>query len=159
LFVTSVLRNLNAVAAGSNALVGAVSLMGQSLFYPQSVAGYYPPTYPLPGFTALVGPEFNGMNSSSGVARLNWVNGISWGLVMDPGVTLDLSPFVSLAADPSGAALVQAVNNTFMAGQMPQAVQTAVTSTIASMPAYAASLRVANAIYLTATSGLYQVQH
>jgi hypothetical protein len=132
--------------------------MSQSLFYPQSVAGYYPPSYPLPGYTTLLGPEFNIMNSSSGLYRVNWINGISWGGVTGGGVNLDLSPFVALAADPTGAALVQAVNNAFMAGQMPQAMQTAVVGAVTSLP-YSATSRVASAIYLTATSGLYQVQH
>ena len=158
LFMTSVLRNLNVSASGSNGLEGPMWLMSQSLFYPQSVAGYYPPSYPLPGFSALLGPEFNTVNSSSGLNRVNWVNGISWGAVTGGGVTLDLSPFIALAADPSGIALVQAVNNAFMAGQMPEAMQTAVSGAIASMP-YSAGSRVASAIYLTATSGLYQVQH
>ncbi len=158
LFMTSVLRNLDVSASGSNGLVGPLSLMSQSLFYPQSVAGYYPPSYPLPGSSSLLGPEFDVMNSSSGLDRVNWVNGISWGGVAGGGVTLDLSPFVALAADPTGAALVQAVNNAFMAGQMPEAIQTAVAGAVTSMP-YSAASRVASAIYLTATSGLYQVQH
>ena len=158
LFMTSVLRNLDVSASGSNGLVGPLSLLGVSLFYPQSVAGYYPPTYPLPGSSSLLGPEFDTMNSSTGLARVNWLNGISWGGVASTGVDLDLSPFVALAADPSGAALVQAVNNAFMAGQMPQAMQTAVAGAVTSTP-YSAASRVASAIYLTATSGLYQVQH
>lgn len=158
LFMTSVLRNLNVTASGSNGLVGPLSLMSQSLFYPQSVAGYYPPSYSLPGSTTLLGPEFNIMNSSSGLYRVNWVNGISWGGVAGGGVNLDLSPFVALAADPTGAALVQAVNNAFLAGQMPQAMQTAVMGAVTSLP-YSAASRVASAIYLAASSGLYQVQH
>jgi uncharacterized protein (DUF1800 family) len=158
LFTTSVLRNLNVTASGSIGLAGPVSLMSQLLFYPQSVASYYPPSYALPGSTTLLGPEFNTVNSSSGLDRVNWVNGVSWGVVAGGGVTLDLSPFVALAADPTGVALVNAVNNAFMAGQMPQVMQAAVMGAVTSLP-NSATLRVGSAIYLTASSGLYQVQH
>jgi uncharacterized protein (DUF1800 family) len=158
LFLTSVLRNLNASAAGSNSLAGLANISGQTLFDPLSVAGYYPPAYSLPGYSALLGPEFDTMNSSSGLARVNWVNAVSWGQAGSTGITLDLSPFIGLAADPTGSALVQAMSNLFMAGQMPVAMQNAIATAIASMP-YAPAERASTALYLTASSGLYQVQH
>ena len=158
LFVTSVLRNLNASASGFNTLVDTAYFMGQSLFYPQSVAGYYPPTYPLPGFSGLLGPELDTLNSSSGLFRVNWADGIAWGTTYTNGVTMNLSPFVLLAADTTGNTLIQAVSNTFMAGQMPQQMQAAIAGVMPSL-SNSAPARVASAIYLTASSGLYQIQH
>ncbi len=158
LFITSVLRNLNASSSGSNTLVGSAYFMGQSLFYPQSVAGYYPPAYPLPGFSGLLGPEFNTLNSSSALFRVNWTYGISWGSTFTLGVTVNLSPFILLAADTTGTTLIQAVSNTFMAGQMPQPMRAAIAGIMPSFP-NSAQARAANAIYLTASSGLYQTQH
>ena len=156
LFLTSVLRNLSATATDSNELSGMSANMGQQLFYPQSVASYFPPTYPLPGYPSLLGPEFDTLNSSSGLARVNWVDGISWGGTSSPGVTVSLAPFLPLASNST--ALIQTVNNAFMAGQMPQTTQSAIATALAATPNDAAS-KVATAIYLTASSGLYQVQH
>jgi len=157
LFLSSVLRNLNAVASNPNFLVGPSALMGQSLFYPQSVAGYYPPTYPLPCFGSLLGPEFNTLNSSSALSRVNWADAVSWGQASTSGITVDLSLFTALAADPTGNALLQAVSNAFMAGQMPQAMQSAIAGAIAAS-LHTPAIRVSSAVYLTASSGLYQVQ-
>ncbi len=158
LFITSVLRNLNATATGSNMLMGLSEEMGQAVFYPESVAGYFPPNYTLPGSTTLLGPEFDTMNSSSGLYRVNWINGVSWGGTSSTGVTLSTSSFLPLAADPTGVSLTKAVSNTFMAGQMPQDMQTAIEGVIASLP-HDPQGAVASAIYLTASSGMYQVQH
>ncbi len=157
LFLTSVLRSLDATASGSNLLCGMSQNMGQSLFYPESVASYFPPSYTLPGSATILGPEFGTLNSSSGLARVNWINGVSWGGTSSPGVTLDLSPFLPLTADPTGATLLRAVNNALMAGQMPQPMQSAIAGAIASSSNYPPG-QVAAAIYLTASSGLYQVQ-
>jgi hypothetical protein len=106
----------------------------------------------------LLGPEFDTMNSSSGLYRVNWINGVSWGGTSSTGVTLSTSSFLPLAADPTGVSLTKAVSNTFMAGQMPQDMQTAIEGVIASLP-HDPQGAVASAIYLTASSGMYQVQH
>ncbi len=157
-FITSVLRNLNAAASGSNVLTGMAQDMGQSVFYPESVIGYFPPNYTLPGSTTLLGPEFDTINSSSGLYRVNWINGVSWGSSSSTGVTFSTSSFLPFAADATGVSLTQVMSNTFMAGQMPQDMQTAIEGVIASLP-YDPQGAVASAIYLTASSGMYQVQH
>jgi uncharacterized protein (DUF1800 family) len=158
LFITSVLRNLNATATDSNELMGISAEMGQAVFYPESVSSYFAPDYTLPGSSTLLGPEFDTVNSSSGLYRVNWINAVSWGGAGSDGVTLSSSSFLPLAADPTGVSLTKAMSNTFMAGQMPQDMETAIEGVVVSLP-HDPQVAVASAIYLTASSGLYQVQH
>jgi hypothetical protein len=67
----------------------------------------------------------------------------------------DLSPFVAFAGSPSE--LTDAVSNQFLGGRLPAGLKSEVVKAISTTHDY--NLRVRSAIYLIASSSLYQVQH
>lgn len=152
LYITTLLRNLNTPVTGTTnnfALTG--SSMGQQLYFPLSVFSYYQPSYLLPGSTTLLGPEFQTLNSSSALERVNYVYSVATN-APGPGVKVDLSPFQTFASDPP--TLVQAMSNAFLAGQMPTGMQNIIVTALNATTD--PTIRVQNALYLTTTSPMYQ---
>jgi hypothetical protein len=68
---------------------------------------------------------------------------------------LDLTTLVSLAGSPPD--LVDAVDHAFLYGRLPAALKPEIVTAVSATHDY--NLRVRNAIYLVASSALYQVQH
>ena len=76
------------------------------------------------------------------------------------GAVIDWTPLASLAATPQ--ALVDAVNNAFMYGQMPGSMQSEILSAINAITGKTAAAykqRAQAAVYLTVTSSYYNVEH
>jgi len=67
----------------------------------------------------------------------------------------DISPFVALAGSP--ADLVDAVGQAFLYGRLPARLKPEIVTAISTTHDY--NLRVRHAIYLVASSALYQVEH
>lgn len=154
LFVPALLRNLNVkITNPSNQFAITGASMGQQLFFPLSVFSYYPPNYPLPGSSTLLGPEFQTLNSSTTLARVNWIYSVSTNAA-GPGVSVDFSPFQVFAND--SPTLVQAMSNAFMAGQMPTQMQNIIVTALNATTDPAT--RVRNAFYLTTSSPFYQTE-
>ena len=72
LFITSLLRQLDAVSDG-NRLYEPARAMGQDVFYAPSVFNYYPADYRIPG-TTLVAPQFGIHNTNTVLHRANFVH-------------------------------------------------------------------------------------
>ena len=151
--INAILRELDTPVTGPNQFAIKATPMGQELFYPPSVFGYFPPNYALPGNSTMYGPEFNLVNSSTALATVNWIYSVSIGSP-GPGVKVDLSPFLQFANDP--ATLIKAMSNALMAGQMPTQMQTAIATALSTTTDL--NQRVRDAFYLTAASPLYLVQ-
>lgn len=150
LFAANVLRALNVQATAEASLAGRTAEMGQNLFNSPSVFNYFSPFYRVNGAPA---PEFQILNPSTALARINFVyaavrNGIS------STVRVDLSNLEALAGDPP--VLVDAVSNALLRGQMTPESRTAILTAVNA--ATDARTRVRNALYLAATSNLYQVE-
>jgi len=152
LFATSMLRELGASVGSTNQLAEKIAPMGQTLLIPPSVFNYYSPFSRIPG-GAAAGPEFQIFSTGTALLRADLVAEVLLSK-LGAGTTVDPTPFVQLAADP--AALMDAVNNAFMGGQMPAAVRSTIMTAMASAsdPATIGY----DAVYLTASSGLYQVE-
>jgi len=93
------------------------------------------------------------------VARFNMVNGMIYGS-LGAGAVIDLTPFSNLASNPQ--ALVDAVSEIFMDGQMPPKVQTALLGAINAIAGTSAAVNKARAkaaIYLAVSSSYYTVEH
>jgi hypothetical protein len=152
LYTIGVLRALGAkVVSNSEAWWPWSWRMEQFVYFPISVFNYYSPLYQIPGST-LNGPEFQILSVSAAFWRLNFIDALLVGGVH--GVTIDLTSYLKLAGDP--VALVGSLDQAFARGQMPTNMKTEIQSAIS---ATADPLtRVRTAIYLTATSGLYQVE-
>lgn len=161
--VASILRGLGAWVNDTNNLANQAANLGQTLFAPPTVFNYFAPGYQIPpeltpGAT-LLGPEFQLDSPSSAVARFNMVNSMIYGN-LGPGAVIDLTPFTNLGSNPP--ALVDAVSQTFLYGQMPPKVQTALLGAINAIPGTTAAAnraRAQAAIYLAVSSSYYNVEH
>jgi hypothetical protein len=125
--------------------------MGQRIWFAPSVFNYFSPNF---RSGALFAPEMQIWTTATAMSRTNFVASlISGGFGKD--VTINTAPFTSVAADTN--ALVDTVNSLMMggtmSGEMRQAILTALAATKSS------SERVRTALYLTATSMQYQVEH
>jgi uncharacterized protein (DUF1800 family) len=152
IFTTMMLRALGAGVTPANQLAEAMAVMGQTLLLPPSVFNYYSPFYRIPG-GAAAGPEFQLFSPATALLRGDFVVALLLSK-LGAGTTVSLAPFVTLAADP--AALMDAVNNALMGGQMSSAMRTTIMTAMSS--AGAADVMAYDALGLTASSSLFQVQ-
>jgi uncharacterized protein (DUF1800 family) len=105
--VVAILRALNGSSDGVYP-ISAANSMGQPLFGPNTVFSFYPPTYPLPGSSTLLAPQFGILNTATALARLNFLNNLLFSAngiapaTNVPGATgtqIDLSSYEADAAD------------------------------------------------------------
>ena len=175
LYVLSLLRAFDAkgVGPGINNFVESdgnlnphTTRMGQDVFRPATVFGYFPADYVVPGLN-LAGPEFGTLSSTTALQRVGFVaqmvyhGGISRGSTPDTpnGTFVNLVPFVQLAPDP--AKLLAALDALFLHGTMTAATRAAVASALEAITAAdpnQARNRTHGAVYLVLTSPQYQVQ-
>lgn len=152
LFVLAMMRNLNASVVNQNPIEALAANMGQNLFYPASVFNYYSPLYRLSN--GLKAPEFQLLTSATALVRANVVQDLV-ARNLDGDIHYDLSPFTALAGSPSD--LVNAVDNAFLYGRLPAVLKSDIAAAIA--VATSSGDRARNAVYLVATSSLYQIEH
>jgi uncharacterized protein (DUF1800 family) len=142
--------------------------MGQYVFRPATVFSYFPPSAPLPGYPALVGPEFGIQNSGTVMARSNFINALVVSGTPGTGITgvnVDLSAAATTIPDPVSTtdvtAFVDWLSNNMLHGTMSQTLRTQVTTAVqgalgvAGQPQYRAK---ALGIYLVAMSPEFQIQ-
>jgi hypothetical protein len=161
--VSSILRGLGALVNDTNNLAGQATNLGQTIFQPPTVFNYFAPGFSIPTeFTpgaSLLGPEFQLQSPSAAVARMNLANTFVYGN-LGAGAVIDWTALASLAATPQ--ALVDAVNNAFMYGQMPASVQTQILSAVNAITGTTTAAykqRAQAAVYLTVSSSYYNVEH
>jgi len=161
--VAAILRGLGAMVNDTNNLTNQATNLGQTIFAPPTVFNYFAPGFSIPpdftGGAALLGPEFQLQSPSAAVARANMVNTFVYG-GLGNGAVVDWTALTSLGATPQG--LVDAVNNTFMYGEMPAAVQTQILSAVNAITGTSAAVykaRAQAAVYLTVSSAYYNVEH
>ena len=161
LFMAAAARALNTASDGVYFQQQSTQL-GQRLFYPASVFNYYPPTYVLPGTSALA-PEFAIQNSSTAINRYNFANTLSFGTIA-PLATLpgaigtkpDWTALSALAGNPN--ALLDKLNVLLLHGTMPAAMRASIVPAINAIAATDPLTRAKTAFYLVVTSPQYQVE-
>jgi uncharacterized protein (DUF1800 family) len=161
LFMAAAARALNTASDGVYFQQQSTQL-GQRLFYPASVFNYYPPTYVLPGASALA-PEFAIQNSSTAINRYNFANTLSFGTIA-PLATLpgaigtkpDWTALSALAGNPN--ALLDKLNALLLHGTMPAAMRASIAPAINTIAATDPLTRAKTAFYLVVTSPQYQVE-
>ena len=141
--------------------------MGQNPFNAPTVFNYYAPDYIIPG-TALNGPEFNIMTTSTSIARANYGNTMTFSRIaaappnIPLGTSIDLAEMEAIAAsDLSGNLLVDALNRRMMHSTMSAGMKNAILTAVTAIPPTPATnmlARARQAVYLVATSSQYQVQ-
>jgi uncharacterized protein (DUF1800 family) len=148
----AMMRALGSNVRADNRLERFSTNLGQRVFYPTSVFNDYSPDYRTSN--GLLAPEFELLGSGTALMRANVVrNLVEKGLNGD--AQFDLSPFIALAASP--ADMVDAIDRAFLYGRLPENLKQQIVNAVTSTHDY--NLRARNAIYLVATSALYQVQH
>lgn len=160
LFMAGMVRAFGGTMTNQNYYATDLANMGEDVFSSPSVFNYYTPGYSVPG-TTLMGGEFQIFSPNNAILRANEVTNLfgQWGSsVQDygPGTTVDLTPFLPLAANPS--TLVNALDLTLTHGAMPAAMKSAIVAAVASNTD--GNLRqVQQACYLILTSNYYNVWH
>jgi uncharacterized protein (DUF1800 family) len=156
LYIAGLLRAFNAVTDGSN-LSYQGGLMGQTALFPGSVFNFFSPNYVVAN-SSLFGPEFQILTTAAAPNRANFVNAFVFGS-LGSGTTVDFSAFATQATTPT--ALLASLNTLMLHGTMNSNMQTAVLAAMQSVPAgqNQALQQAETAIYLIATSSLYQVEH
>lgn len=125
--------------------------MSEGMLDAPSVFGHYSPLFHVPK-TALFGPEFQIYSPTDAVNRAN----LFYSMLFNPWpINPALQPFVNVAASP--AALVNAVDNALLQGRMSAPTRAALMNALPAM--YDNNQRVLTALYLTAISGDYLIQH
>ncbi|MGI8812916.1 MAG: DUF1800 domain-containing protein [Pyrinomonadaceae bacterium] len=139
------------------------SAIGQNAFNSPTVFNFYPPDYMIPG-TALPGPEFAIMTTSTSIGRANLGNSMVYSQIgvsenAPAGTKIDLTAMQALvAADPSCNRLLDVLNDRMLGGTMSADMRQSILTAITSIAASSTLARAQGAVYLVATSSQYQVQ-
>jgi uncharacterized protein (DUF1800 family) len=178
LLMTHLLRAFNATDSSktdgvlvSNSPTNFTNALGQNVFNPPTVFGYFPADFNLPG-TNLFGPEYGILDTSSTYARSNFINtlivsnlgnGIPSNLPNRPqGTQISYTSFQTIAQSGTPQQLVDAVNARLMHGTMSPQMNASIVATVTAVtnaaPTTQALQRAQTAIYLVATSSQYQVE-
>jgi hypothetical protein len=127
--------------------------MQQPPMTPPSVFNYYHPDHVLEG-TNLLGPEFELLNTSTTISRINFANDVAYGGSVSGDTTMDPSPYLAVASDP--AQLVDKLGAILMCGQMSSDMRSTLITTVSAIPNN--TRRVQAALYLIASSSQFQVE-
>ncbi len=155
LFMTNILRGLNAKLGPKSAIYADASLTGESLFHAPSVFSYFSPQYRIAG--GLLGPEFQVYSTATSTARANLVNAAIYAK-LDKSTVVDLSPFERTAAGPTW--LVNYISEIFFHGSMSSGLEQAVMNAVNAAAESSAGNPQAMAragLYVALTSGEYQI--
>jgi uncharacterized protein (DUF1800 family) len=132
----------------------------QDVFRAPTVFNFFPPDFAVPGALDLLGPEFGILSTTTALSRddllYQLINGsvAAQSLYRPNFVKVDLSSLMPIADDSN--ALVEALNQTFLRGQISDDLRSIFVNSISSAPDGAQ--RVKEALYLVSSSALYQVQ-
>jgi uncharacterized protein (DUF1800 family) len=162
LFLTAFLRATNATSDGI--LNNKISVMGQDIFNSPTVFNYYPRQYAVPG-TNVQGPEFGIESSASTIQRANLINTLVYSKINSTGTgtSISLTPLESLAANQDPTTLFAYLNTYVLHGGLSREAATQIgsalsCSTTTSGTCSNAHARAQAALYLAATSALFQIQ-
>jgi len=151
LFMTGVLRGLNATLGPASAIQNQTSQLGQNLFYSPTVFSYFSPQYQLAG--GLFGPEFQIDSTQTASFRPDILNTVIYGK-LDQSTLINVTPFTQLASNVN--AMVDYVSYVFLHHSMSDNLtQAAVTA--ANAQGTNALARAQAALYIVLTSGEYGV--
>jgi uncharacterized protein (DUF1800 family)/fibronectin type 3 domain-containing protein len=159
LYISSIMRALNATVSDTPSNTMRAEAMGQRVFYPPSVFSYFAPSFRVRGTSngagaPLFGPEFQGLTTVTALERANFVSDLLAGR-FGTAVTFDNTPFTSRAGN--AAALVDFCADTFMGGRISAAMRSAIITAVNASPAANLTDRANTAIYLTLTAAQAQV--
>jgi len=160
LFLPGLIRAFAGINPTNNNFAYNVTALGEDIFNAASVFNYFSPSYVVSGTGGLLGPEFQLDTANAAVLRENLVatffSSYSNPVMSYGPTTVDLSPFVPLAATPS--TLVDALDLTLTHGTMPAPMKQILVSAVAGDTGSALH-QVETCAYLILTSNYYNVWH
>jgi uncharacterized protein (DUF1800 family) len=151
-FMSNLLRGLNATLSANSAIYNNSSELGEQLFNAPSVFSYFSPQYRTAG--GLLGPEFQIYTTQTAADRADIVSAILYGTI-DKGTTVDLTPFLQQVG--STTSLLSYISSVFLHGSMSPALQQAATDAVNAE--FNAMAKTQAALYVVLTSGEYQIIH
>ncbi len=159
LYLTGVLRGLGFSNTDSTGYYGTLSNysgnLSQQPYSSPSVFNFFPPDYVVPDY-GVNAPEFDLENTASAILRLTLADNLVYNRISGFNVNLSATgPYGLLAANPGN--LVDALGTTFMHGQMPTNMRTAIVNHISTLTDMGQRARVAT--YLVITSSQYKILH
>ncbi|MGA3190411.1 MAG: DUF1800 domain-containing protein [Bryobacteraceae bacterium] len=152
LFMTDVLRGLNATVVATNSISSDATEMSEDLFNAGSVFSYFSPQSRTE--FGLFGPEFQIYSTQTAADRVNLVNSILYSTA-STGFKVNLKPFASQASDT--ATLLSYIGSIFLHGGMSSALEEAATNAVNGITLAAPTARAQAALYVVLTSGEYQI--
>ena len=152
LLMLNLLRAMNATSDGAN-LGNYASDMKEEPFESPTVFNFYPPDNTIPA-TTLLGPEFRIFNSTTAIARINFVNDLVFGSVGSTTKT-DISTYVALALNPTQ--LVDSLSGVLTHGPLSDGARSTIITTVTSLTDN--TKRAKTALYLIGSSSQFQVAH
>jgi len=161
--VVAVLRALNGTSDGVYP-ISATYNMGQPLFGPNTVFSFYPPTYPLPGSSTLLAPQFGVLNTATSLGQLNFLNSLLYSpngiapVANVPGATgtqVDFSLYQANAGDAN--ALVAQFSADVLHHTMSAGESAAIVAAVNAIVATDSLNRSRAAAYLVFASPRYQI--
>jgi uncharacterized protein (DUF1800 family) len=161
LYLAGIVRALGGQMNSQNYFTYDLANMGQDIYDPASVFNYYSPSYVVPGTTDK-GGEFQIFNTYTSLYRANLISGVFSNYsnpvqTYGPGMTVDLTPYVALANNPT--ALVNAFDSALTGGVLPAALKQAVVAAVQADAGSTPLHQVQTALYLLVTSDYYNVWH
>ncbi|MBI1748410.1 MAG: DUF1800 domain-containing protein [Acidobacteria bacterium] len=165
LAVTSLLRNFGTTEATTDFVLGesympASLRMDEDVFLSPTVFNFYSSEYVVPGET-VIGPEFGIQSTSTSLARINLFYNLVYHLLpisadRPTGTWIDLPLLEEVAGDPP--VLVDALNYHMLHETMTDAMREIIIDAVSGISPADLLGRARLAVYLVATSSLYQVQ-
>ncbi len=152
LLMLNLLRAMNATSDGAN-LANYASDMKEEPFESPTVFNFYPPDNTIPA-TTLLGPEFRIFNSTTAIARINFVNDLVFGNVGSTTKT-DISTYVALALNPTQ--LVDSLSGVLTHGPLSDGARSTIITTVTGLTDN--TKRAKTALYLIGSSSQFQVAH
>ncbi len=128
--------------------------MSQNVFYAPTVFNFFPPVSPIPG-TSLNGPEFAIFDTTTSLARMNFINDAVYGAI-GSNTQLDFTPVIA-AGTPDQ--MVAWLDTLFLHGSTPDQMKQYVLTALGAVTPPDATRQAKAAIYLFTSSSMYQVQH
>src|SRR5260221_11052867 len=150
--VVSVARAFPASSDGSG-FTNAASNLSQNLFNSGSVFNFFPPDYLIPQ-TTLNGPEFAIFNTSTSLARVNFINSMVYGSIAST-TAVDFTPVIT-AGTPDQ--MLDYLNTLLLQGTMSASMRQDILTAVNAVSATDTRNQARTAIYLVASSSQYQVQ-
>jgi uncharacterized protein (DUF1800 family) len=150
LFMTNILRGLNATLTSKSTIQNNASEMGEQLFYAPSVFSYFSPQYRTEN--GLLGPEFQIYSTQTVTDRADIVNSVLYGR-LSSNTTVNLTPFISHAGNTTS--LLNYISSLFLHGSMSTALEQAATTAVNAAATPTAKAQAA--LYVVLTSGEYQI--